>query len=369
METMLLNLPRIASDAETYSTYLHALIEHSPIAIIVLDSQHRFEMCNPAFEELFQYSRADLTGTNVDELITSPDLSKEASRITRRVLQKRKVHAITRRRRKDGEIVEVELYGVPLIVNGTMRGVYGLYQNITARNRAESALRQLSSRLMHLQDEERRRIARDLHDTTSQELAVLNMNLQRLESLLSTENTSVRQLLSETIELATECSQKIRSASYLLHPPLLQEAGLKPAVLWFVEGFAQRSGIGVNVSISPELGRLSEEAELALFRVIQESLANVLRHSGSPDVDVDIRRTARTVQVTISDRGCGVHGSASLENSAALGVGISGMRERLEQLGGSLNVTFTEHGTTVSAVFSTNSTQMRGHEKAAHSDC
>ncbi len=118
----------------------------------------------------------------------------------------------------------------PLIVNGTIRGVYGLYQNITERSRAESAVRQLSSRLIQLQEEERRRIARDLHDTTSQELAVLNINLQRLESMLGKENSPCQLLLSETLQLAAECSQKIRTASYLLHPPLLQEAGLRPAV-------------------------------------------------------------------------------------------------------------------------------------------
>ena len=116
---------RIESDAETYSTYLDALIEHSPIAIIVLDAQHRFEMCNPAFEDLFQYGREALSSTNVDELISAPGFSNDAPRITRRVLQGHKVHAITHRRRKDGEIIEVEVYGVPLIVNRTIRGVYG----------------------------------------------------------------------------------------------------------------------------------------------------------------------------------------------------------------------------------------------------
>lgn len=343
---------RIESDAETYSTYLDALIEHSPIAIIVLDAQHRFEMCNPAFEELFQYGRESLIAANVDGLISAPGCSKDAPSLTRRVLQGHKVHAITRRRRKDGEIIEVELYGVPLIVNGTIRGVYGLYQNITARNRAESALRQLSSRLMHLQEEERRRIARDLHDTTSQELAVLNINLQRLEDMLDENDSRLRPLLSETLQLATECSQKIRTASYLLHPPLLEEAGLRPAVLWLVNGFAERSGIRVSVSIAPDFGRLCKEVELALFRVIQESLANVLRHSESAVAEVDIRDTGRGVEVTIADHGRGLRGGLEKSESRMAGVGIAGMRERLEQLGGSLQVRSDGHGTTVYATFS-----------------
>jgi PAS domain S-box-containing protein len=341
---------RIESDAETYSTYLDALIEHSPIAIIVLDAQHRFEMCNPAFEDLFQYGREALSSTNVDELISAPGFSNDAPRITRRVLQGHKVHAITHRRRKDGEIIEVEVYGVPLIVNQTIRGVYGLYQDITARSRAESAVRQLSSRLMHLQEEERRRIARDLHDTTSQELAVLNINLQRLERILNNEEPRVRSLLTETLQLATECSQKIRTASYLLHPPLLQEAGLKTAVQWLVKGFADRSGIRVDVKVTPRLGHLCHEMELVLFRVIQESLANVLRHSGSQDVMVDLRRISGRLQLTVVDHGKGIR-DLPLGRIRPPSVGIAGMRERVEQLGGTLHVTFSNQGTTVSAIF------------------
>lgn len=350
---------RIESDAETYSTYLDALIEHSPIAIIVLDAQHRFEMCNPAFEELFHYGRESLSTANVDDLISVPGYSRDAPKLTRRVLHGHKVHAVTRRRRRDGEIIEVEIYGVPLVVNGTVRGVYGLYQNITARSRAESAILQLSNRLMHLQEEERRRIARDLHDTTSQELAVLNMNLQRLERMVGPGDSPVRVLLAETLQLAAECSQKIRTASYLLHPPLLQEAGLKRAVLWLVNGFADRSGIQVNIDIACRLGRFPEDVELTLFRIVQESLANVLRHSGSPVVDVTLRSKSGWVTVTIADQGRGLRDARSIDKNRSPGVGIAGMRERVEQLGGSLHVISSTQGTTVSAVLPQSSIQMR----------
>ncbi len=343
---------RIESDAETYSTYLDALIENSPIAIIVLDAHHRFEMCNPAFEGLFQYGRDSLTATNVDELISVPGHASDATKITNRVLQGHKVHAITRRRRRDGGMIEVELYGVPLMVNGTIRGVYGLYQNITERSRAESAVRQLSSRLMHLQDEERRRIARDLHDTTSQELAVLNMKLHRLEGMLGEDDMRLKPLISETLQLANECSQKIRTASYLLHPPLLQEAGLRPAILWLISGFVDRSGIQVKVNIAPELGRVCRKIELALFRVLQESLANVLRHSGSPSVDVEITSTFETVKVVTADQGHGILVDPEKKSRKISGIGIAGMRERVEQLGGSLYVTSSVRGTTVTAEFS-----------------
>ena len=350
-------------DAQTYSTYLHVLIENSPGAIVVLDSEHRCEMCNPAFERLFQYRCEELTGRNLDELIASPEMVKEAKNMTRSVLGGRKVHAVTRRWRKDHETVEVEIYGVPLVVNGEFRGVYGLYQNITERTRAKDAVRQLSSRLMHLQDEERRRIARDLHDTTSQELAMLNMNLQRLEHMLGRADPGIRELLAGTVQLARECSQRIRTTSYLLHPPLLDEVGLTPAVLWFVEGFAQRSGIHVNLTISPQLGRLLNTAELALYRVLQEALANVLRHSGSSEATVAIKRSRRAVKVIVADRGRG------LRQPAGPGVGIAGMRERLEELGGSLQVRFSPRGTTVRAVLPLDRTGTEGYAKTTDSDC
>lgn len=340
---------RIESDVETYSTYLDALIEHSPIAIIVLDAQHRFQMCNPAFEELFQFGRESLSVANVDDLISVPGDSKDTVELTKRVLQGHKVHAITRRCRRDREIIEVEIYGVPLVVRGTVRGVYGLYQNITARSKAETTIRQLSDRLMNLQEEERRRIARDLHDTTSQELAVLNMNLQRLERMVDPEASPVRALLSETLQLAAECSQKIRTASYLLHPPLLQEAGLKTAVLWLVSGFTDRSGIKANVDIDLKLSRLSQDVELTLFRIVQESLANVLRHSGSSVVDVIVRSKSNWITMKVVDQGHGIQNAQVAAGSWTPGVGIAGMRERIERLGGSLEVIAGAQGTTVSA--------------------
>ena len=152
----------------------------------------------------------------------------------------------------------------------------------------ETSLRQLSARLLQLQDEERRRIARDLHDVTGQKIAVLSMSLDRLGRLVASEGAEVEETLEESREIVRKIGEEIRTLSYLLHPPLLDESGLASAVRWYAEGFQKRSGIQLVVDIRRGLGRLSTEVETALFRVVQESLTNVHRYSGSPDAEIRI---------------------------------------------------------------------------------
>jgi PAS domain S-box-containing protein len=338
--------------------HLQALIEHSPIAILILDAHHRYRMCNPAFERLFQYTHPELLVATPDELIAGPELTHEANHLSNRVLQGAKVHIVTQRRRKDGAVLDVELHGVPLMVEGELTGVYALYQDVTERNRTRTALLQMSDKLQNLQQEERRRIARDLHDSTSQELAVLNWNLTRLQRLVQhDEDPTLHELVEQTKELAYQCSAKIRSASYLLHPPLLEKAGLCSAIAWLAEGFEQRSGIRVLIDSLPKLGRIAAEAEVALFQTLQESLANVLRHSGSPVVRISLRKNAQWLRLAVSDEGKGANPETrpeSVEPSfqetlESRGLGIRGMRERLEHLGGSLTLSRSSHGTTLVA--------------------
>jgi len=216
----------------------------------------------------------------------------------------------------------------------------------------ESSLRQLSGRLLQLQDEERRRIARDLHDTTGQKIAALSMSLDRVARLLDSKKPEREEALNEGRDIVRMIGEEIRTLSYLLHPPLLDESGLGSAVRWYAEGFQKRSGIRLNVNISSDLGRLSTEVEMALFRVVQESLTNVHRYSGSPDAEIRIQETPDAVKLEVVDHGKGIEaGSArvKVEGIAALGVGIPGMRERLRQLGGQLEVDFGREGTRVSA--------------------
>lgn len=341
MQTQWNSLPgesSLNSSADPDRAYLQLLIKHSPIAIVILNSSHQAEHCNPTFERMFGYTRQEIVNRNFDELIAAGDTLDEARRCTLSVLHGEKTHTITRRRRKDGSWIDVDIHGIPLIFNGVLRGVYGLYVDITERTRAESSLRQLSLELMHLQEKEKRRIARELHDATSQELALLSLTLGKLQRKLPSEDRELLELLNTVKDLTRQCTQKIRSASYLLHPPLLQEAGLVPAISWLAEGFAERTGIRVNVRISSKVGRLAEMAELAIFRVVQESLSNVLRHSTSNVVDIRLSRHPRTIKLSVKDRGTGEMPARGSSTPHHPGVGITGMRERLKELGGQLDV-------------------------------
>lgn len=213
----------------------------------------------------------------------------------------------------------------------------GRVQQRTAELRsAEAGLRMLSSRLMQLQDEERRRISRELHDSSGQALAALSMCLAMVERETDKLSERAGRNLSDATRLVRELSQEVRTMSHLLHPPLLDEAGLESALHWFVEGFAQRSGIAVDLDLAPELGRLSKEMEIAIFRVVQESLSNVHRHSGSKTAQVQVGRDAQKVTLQICDQGRGLAGNRRAKKSgpAVPGVGIQGMRERVRQLNG-----------------------------------
>jgi PAS domain S-box-containing protein len=218
----------------------------------------------------------------------------------------------------------------------------------------EESLRQLSARLLKLQDEERRHIARDLHDITGQKLAAQSMALAKVLRKAAGLDQESQRLLVECVTLSNQVSDEIRTLSYLLHPPLLDELGLSSAVRWYAEGYERRTGIKVEVKIPLDFGRLSPDVEVALFRVIQESLSNVQRYSESPRAYVRLKRSrSDEIQVQIGDFGKGIHPATlntSTHTAAPLGVGIQGMRERMRQLGGKLEITSRlKHGTLVTA--------------------
>lgn len=206
---------------------------------------------------------------------------------------------------------------------------------------ANHNLGELSARLLHLQDEERRRIARELHDSVGQTLAALSMNLAAIgadiERLAKTATT-----ISDSTALVNDMSSDIRTISYLLHPPLLDEAGLTSALTWYVKGFSERSKIEVDLRIPDNFGRLSRDLETAIFRVVQECLTNIHRHSGSAVARIFITHTDGHVRIEVEDKGNGISTQKRTEIMASTtgtpGVGIRGMRERLRQLGGSLEI-------------------------------
>lgn len=216
------------------------------------------------------------------------------------------------------------------------------------RGRAQRALQQLSARILSLQDEERRRIARAMHDSTAQTLAALGMNLASLQRRVPPEAAELRALADAAAVLAERCTHEVRTMAYLLHPPLLDELGLAGAVRDYADGFAARSGIRVDLELSEEFPRLPREVETAVFRVMQECLANIHRHSGSRTASIRIACGGGRVRMSVADRGSGMPPESAREG-AALGVGIAGMRERVQQLGGTLSIRSGPQGTTVEA--------------------
>lgn len=228
---------------------------------------------------------------------------------------------------------------------------------IVEKNRAlqdsEASLHELSARILQLQDEERRRIARDLHDITGQELAVVIMALSEMAKRADRPSAEVQQKITDAAGLVRKIEDEIRTLSYVLHPPLLDEFGLASALNWYAEGFTKRSGIQVEVESPGDLPRLTAEKEMALFRVVQEGLTNVLRHSGSRKARICVSFDAEFVLLSVEDEGRGIErGKLGRPRRAAPdgGVGIAGMRERLQQLGGRLEVRPLPKGTEVAAI-------------------
>ena len=209
-------------------------------------------------------------------------------------------------------------------------------------------LRDLSARLMQLQDDERRRIARELHDSVGQTLAALSMNLTTVRAdIEQLARTAIA--LNDSEGLVREMVTEVRTISHLLHPPLLDELGLASALRWYVGGFSQRSNIKVDLDMPEDFVRLPAEMETAIFRVVQECLTNIHRHSGSPVARIRVRERVGNCQVEIEDKGKGIP-STKLEEMASAGtpgVGVRGMQERIRQLGGTMEISSGSNGTVV----------------------
>ncbi len=225
-----------------------------------------------------------------------------------------------------------------------------LQSEARVREEKEDQLRHLSLHLMTLQDEERRRIARELHDTAGQTLAAMKMSIALIREA-GGGTPELERLVDDLNALADEALQEVRTTSYLLHPPLLDEAGIASAARWFVEGFARRSGIQVDCDIPERMERPPRDCELVLFRVLQESLTNVHRHSGASAARVSMKRDTDQFKLEVGDNGKGIPEERLRRFNSSIGssgVGITGMRERVRELGGRLEIRSVKNGTTIS---------------------
>jgi signal transduction histidine kinase len=205
---------------------------------------------------------------------------------------------------------------------------------------------------MRARDEERRTVARELHESTGQTLAALKMSLGRLRMALPEEDDGLHGLLQSAVDLAEDAVREVRTLSYLMHPPMLDEAGLRSALHWYAKGFSERSGISVQVDIPQDFGRLGQDAETTIFRIVQEALTNVHRYSGSRTATIRLSSSGGSVAAIIQDEGCGLPSpTLASGRNAPLGVGIVGMRERVKQLNGKFEVESAPgKGTTIRVV-------------------
>lgn len=356
------------NQAEKAKARLAAIVESSADAIVTKDLNGTIQTWNRGAECLFGFSAAEAIGRCIT-LIIPPELQNEEVEILARLRRGELIeHFETTRITKRGKQLPVSLTISPIRdSSGKVVGASKVARDVTDRKVAEDALRrshdnlelqvrrrtaslrQLSSSLQHMQDDERRRIARELHDSVGQYLVSIKMNLAQADQ---GDDQKTKTALSESNELLDRCIAEIRTISHLLHPPLLDESGLASAAKWYVEGFAKRSGIQANLYISPLIERLPQAVEIALFRALQESLTNVHRHSGSTKVDVRIELQDGRVGLLVRDYGKGIP-PEKLEQfqttGGALGVGLTGMRERILELRGNLQVISESPGTSVRA--------------------
>lgn len=225
-----------------------------------------------------------------------------------------------------------------------------LVTDVTERRKSEEAIRNLSARLLRVQDDERRRIARELHETVAQTLASVRMNLGALRRFAAADARAAV-AADDSITAADEAITQIRTLSYLLHPPMIDQTGLATALRWYIEGFERRSGIATKLDLPDDLGSVSRDVETSVFRIIQESLTNIQRHAGSATASVSVQRDGDRLRIEISDQGRGLPAAVRNDLNALLasGVGIAGIKERLHEAGGEMTLHSTDAGTTLRA--------------------
>jgi PAS domain S-box-containing protein len=331
---------RDLSERKKTEATMRALFDAAIDAIVLIDSNGRFMSANPAASVLLGYTQKELLAKTVGDL--APSAIWNAAKTGESVRGEFNI------KKRDGQIREVEC----AMVANMLPGIHSLFiHDITARKEAERSVRQLSGRLLHMQDEERRRIARQLHDTTAQNLAAVRLNLARIHRWPTASNSPIRESIAESIDLTEQSIAEIRTLAYLLHPPMIEEAGLLPSLRWYAEGFQKRSGIRVTLDFPEEFDRLPLELETALFRIVQEALTNIQRHSGSEVARIRIERRSQALQLEIEDEGRGMPPALRSDQGMirASGVGIAGMRERVSELGGRMQIQSRDEGTMIRA--------------------
>ncbi len=388
---------RVEESLRNHTARYETLLNNAPIGVYLIDADFRVQQVNPlalpAFGDI-----PDLIGRDFDELIHilwEKDYADEIVRIFRHTLATGEPYQTPERLeyRIDRDVTECYEWGVNRIsLDESVFGVVCYFKDISAQVKARiqiaeseeryralaasleaavkdrtqeleernadlqkysDSLRHLSMRLMQAQDHERRHIARELHDSAGQVLSALAMNLGSLARRAKNESPRFISEVADSTALVEQLVREIRTTSYLLHPPLLDETGISGALRWYIDGAKERSGIDIQLFISPDLERLPPEMELVIFRLVQECLTNIHRHSGGKAATVHLSQDAEGIFLEVKDNGKGIPSDklSKIRSQASAGVGISGMRERVRHFNGQLEIDSNESGTTVSAKF------------------
>ncbi|GEM_PF-5788317 len=329
---------------------LMAFMDYMPGFAWMKDINRRYLYLNKYWNELMFNDSCDWFG-RTDEQLWPDDIAAPLVANDERALATRAQVQTLETYSKGDKTVFCLVSKFPVFDDeGRVLLICGVGVDITERKRAEEALHNLSGRLLQVQDEEHRRIARELHDSTAQALAAVCMNLGQLGMWISGRDAKAEKLLADSIDIINQCGREIRTISHLLHPPLLETFGLAKTLRQYIDGFAQRSGISVRYDASYDMERLADEIETALFRVVQESLGNIHRHAHTATASVTLSRTREGVELKIEDDGVGLNKPISTDDEiVSLGIGIAGMSGRLKQLGGHLKIEERSPGTVVKA--------------------
>jgi PAS domain S-box-containing protein len=351
-------------------------------AVITTDTEAKVTFLNPVAEAMTGWKSGEAVGQPLETVfnLISEETRQQAPNPVAKVLRDGTVARLANHPAliaRDGREAAIDDSAAPILdATGKLCGVVMVFHDVTERRRAERALREayegldrrvqertaelnmanenlrdLSAQLMKVQDDERRRLARELHDSVGQILAALSMNIAVVQSQSHKLDAVGATAVLENAQLVQQASNEIRTLSHLLHPPLIEIAGLASALSWYVDGFSERSKIQVDLEIPADFGRLPNDNELAVFRIVQECLTNIHRHSGSNTAAIRIQKEHDRLTLEVQDHGKGISLEKQLElsGSGRSGVGFRGMRERLRQLGGTLEIRSDGTGTIVSA--------------------
>jgi len=382
-QSLLNELPALRLQADKASGLLAAIVDSSDDAIVSKTLEGVITSWNAGAERLFGYTASEAVGQHISLIIPLDRRDEETVIIDRIKKGERIEHFDTVRVRKDKRLRDISLTISPVRDgSGKIVGASKIARDITQRKQMERALREsegryrtladaletqvqirtqelekknadlrdLSGRLMEAQDVERRHIARELHDSAGQTLTALGMQLARISADAKKNPAQLAKDIQDAEELVQHLSQEIRTTSYLLHPPLLDETGISSALSWYVQGLAERSSLAIDLKIPDNLGRLPSEMELLLFRLVQECLTNIHRHSGSKTARIRIEREGNNIHLEVEDKGRGMSPERLAEiQSQGTGVGIRGMRERVRHFRGDLVIESNGSGTKVYA--------------------